>query len=351
MSFTISIPDALRRSVEAASKGRNTVVYTAKGQPCFMYVLRKFNVETIDASLGSGVHPAFVIDGVEKDAILIGMYGGAEVDGELVSQPGRKVRHTLSHDNSIALVRQNGAGHHLVTNAEWSAIGLRCWKDGFQPNGNSGYGRSSDDTTEFGVSEDGVPLPNAGGERILSGSGPTTWRHDNTPFGIADLNGNVWEWTPGMRIDAGEIHVIADNDAAMDSTSFAVGSAAWRAIDGSNGDLVAPGHANAVKYATSGTADYTLVRASGASFEGMTNPGGTPVSTAALQRLKAIGLFPVAASGLRSDSFTITMTSERMPLRGGYCTYGALAGVFALNLNISRSSTSALVGCRPAFAI
>jgi hypothetical protein len=30
-------------------------------------------------------------------------------------------------------------------------------------------------------------------ETTLAGSGPLSWRHDNTLAGIADLVGNVWE--------------------------------------------------------------------------------------------------------------------------------------------------------------
>lgn len=70
-----------------------------------------------------------------------------------------------------------------------------------------------------------------------TGSGPVSWRHDNTPFGIADLCGNVWEWAPGMRINAGEIQIIADNDAALTATDFSAGSAAWKAVDGATGAL------------------------------------------------------------------------------------------------------------------
>ena len=42
------------------------------------------------------------------------------------------------------------------------------------------------------------------------------WSHDGTPFGIWDLNGNVWEWVGELRIVDGEIQVIPDNDAADD---------------------------------------------------------------------------------------------------------------------------------------
>jgi hypothetical protein len=129
-------------------------------------------------------------------------------------------------------------------------------------------------------------------------------------------------------------------------------STAWKAIDGATGALVAPGTAGTVKYAISGTADYTLVRASGSSFEGMTNPGAVnPVSAAALQVLKQHGLFPVANTGLGGDAFYLTMTGERLPYRGGNWNNGASAGVSALLLHYVRSSADANVGCRPAFVL
>ena len=68
-----------------------------------------------------------------------------------------------------------------------------------------------------------------------------------------------------------------------------------QAIDGDTGLLINPTFTGtiaggdyvpttpkSVRYNTSGTANYTLVRTSGQSFEGMTNPGATPVSAAAL---------------------------------------------------------------------
>lgn len=355
MSLVINAPDALRKSVEAASGGRNTVLYTAKGQPCMMVVVPKFTAESVDASLGAGTHPAFLVGGVEKSELLIGQFCGASLNGELISQPGRAVAHTINHDEAVTLARANGAGWHVMTNVEWAAIMLRCWKDGFQPRGNTDYGRSSDATGEFGIQETGRAITTggvgSGGTRTLTGSGPVAWRHDRRPFGIADLNGNVWEWAPGMRIVAGEIQVLENNDAAASAADLSAASAAWRAIDAETGALTAPGAATAVRYAVSGTGNYSLVRASGASFEGMTNPGATPVGAAALALCKRLGLFPVAASGLGGDGFYATLTDERLPIRGGHWGYAAVAGVFALYLSSVRGGRSTTFGCRPAFVV
>ena len=352
MSITISVPDTLRRQVEAASQGRNTVLYTAKGQPCFMAVIPKFTLQSIDASLGTGDHPAFIVSGVAKSEIFIGQYIGFSSNGEMISVPGVDPIRSINFDNSVNLARANGTGWHIMTNAEWAALALWTWKNGTQPRGNDAYGRSTDVTTERAVDAATGRLAAATGTATTAtrtGSGPASWRHDQTPFGIADLAGNVWEWAAGMRINAGEIQIIENNNAALNATDLSAGSAAWQAIDGSNGDLVAPGSANTVKYATSGTTDYTLVRASGSSFEGMTNPGAVnPVGSAALERLKGLGLYPVAGS-LGGDGFYLSTSGERVPFRGGSWSNGALSGVFALHLSDARSVVSTSLGARPAF--
>lgn len=352
MALTINITDTLRKSVEAASGGRNTVLYTAKGQPCYMAVIPKFNLQDIDASLGTGTHPAFIVGGVEKSQLFIGQHIGVSRNGEMLSLPGVDPINSITHDAAVSLVRANGAGWHLMSNIEWAAISQWCWKNGFQPRGNSQYGRSSDLTTEVGVRQDGVtPGTTSGNARTLTGSGPTSWRHNNTPFGIADLNGNVWEWSPGMRLNAGEIQIIENNNAALSTADFGASSAEWKAVDGATGTLVAPGTAGTVKYANanSGTADFTLYRSSGSSFEGMANStGANPVSAAALQVLKRYGLFPIAAS-LGGDGFYLDVTGERVPVRGGLWYDAAFAGVFALYLSYARSYSDAALGARPAF--
>jgi hypothetical protein len=357
MALTINVPDTLRKAVESASGGRNTVLYTAKGQPCHMVVVPKFNLQDIDASLGTGTHPAFIVGGVEKSQIFLGQHIGVSRNGEMLSLPGVDPINSINHDAAVSLVRANGPGWHLMSNVEYAAIALWCWKNGFQPRGNSQFGRSSDATSEVGVRSDGLAVTgaNQGSQsRTLTGSGPTSWRHDNTPFGIADLNGNVWEWSPGMRINNGEIQVIENNNAALSTADFGASSAEWMAIDGATGALVAPGTAGTVKYAAanSGTADYTLYRASGSSFEGMVNStGANPVSAAAIAKLKALGLFPVAPSGLGGDGFYLSMSGERLPFRGGSWSDAAISGVFALYLLNARTSSGANIGARPAFVL
>ena len=348
----VFIKDVYRQQVEAASGGRQTVLYTAKGQPSIMNIIPVFNLQDINAGLGTGVHPAFIVGGVQKSELFIGTHIGSVSENELISQPKVEPANSRNHDQFVTLARACGAGWHVMTNAEWSAIALWSHKNGTMPRGNTNYGRSSDALYETARRMDLLEHGNTSGNPLTrTGSGPATWRHDHTMHGISDLCGNGWEWNPGMRAVYGEIQVIANNDAALTATDFSENSSAWCAIDGATGDLVAPGHANAVKYAASGTEAYTLVCTNSAPFERMTNPGSTPVSVVALQKLKAYGLFPVAGTGLGGDTFWYSSTKESIPLRGGNYAYGGLAGMFAINLSYMRTTSNMSTCARPAFVL
>jgi hypothetical protein len=349
---TIFVKDDLRASVEAASGGKQTVLYTAAGHPSFMNIIPAFNLEDIDAGLGTGLHPAFIVNSTNKGQIFVGTYQGITKDGNLISLPGVVPTVSQNFDTFRTQVAANGLGWHLMTNVERIAIALWCWKNSFQPRGNNNYGRDVGNTWETARRADGLaPGYTTSGGIALTGSGPASWRHDNTPSGISDLNGNIWEWVTGMRVNDGEIQVLANNNGADNTADVSSASALWKAIDGTNGNLVAPGSANTVKYALSGTANYTLVRASGSSFEGMTNPGSTPVAAGAITVLKQYGLYPVAASGLGGDGFWLDVTGERVPVVGGNWSGAAGAGVFALNLLGARSDVRDYIGARPAYVL
>lgn len=351
--LTILIKDSLRQSVELASGGLQTVLYTAKGQATYMNIIQKYDMSTIDASL-SGTHPAFIVDGVEKPEIFIGTYQGRIVNGELLSLPNVEPSHSTNYDNFLTAARACGNGHHLITNAEWSAVALQCYKDNTQPLGNTYYGRSSENPLLVGRRPDGLaPGNTTGSARTLTGSGPVQWRHNGKENGIADLSGNVWEWNSGMRLLNGEIQIIENNNAAKSAINLGAASTEWKAIDGATGNLVTPDGSGTtpgtVKFATSGTADYTI---NGSTFGAIKNLSTVnPVSAAALIKLKALCLFPVvdAVATFNGDGLWLNLTIESLPFRGGFWSNAAAAGVFALALNLARSFTTANFGARPAF--
>ena len=370
---TIFSKDSLRASVEAASGGRQTVLYTALGQPTYMNVIPQFDGQSLDPGLPAGPHEMFMVGGVAKSEYFVGTFQGQVVNGELLSLPSVDPSASMSHDQAVAYARACGVGHHVMTNAAFAGIALWCRANSFQPRGNTSYGKSADSSWETARRIDGFgPGNTAGTPRILTGSGPASWRHDNTPSGISDLNGNIWEWTPGVRLMAGEIQIITGNNAALSSTDMSSASAEWKAINGATGALMTPTFtgtiasgdyvattANSVRLAAAGTANYTLVRASGQSFEAMTNPGVTPVGAVALALLKSIGLFPVASllggtiavPAANGDGIWSTLKDERLPVRGGSWSYAATSGVFALGLDAGRLSSSSDIGARPAFVL
>lgn len=368
---TIFIKDALRASVEAASGGRQTVLYTALGQPTYMNVIPQFKLEDVDAEIGIGVHPAFIVNGVAKSEIFIGTYQGAVKNGELLSLPGVDPKGGNSHDTMVDYARACGAGFHCMSNAEFAALALWCRKNGFSPRGNNNYGRDHAQTHETGRRQDGLLVGDTSGYgRALTGSGPVSWRHDNTPNGIADLCGNIWEICPGLRIvpaGAGlaEIQIIANNDAALNATDLSATSASWKAIHGSTGALITPTFtgslavgdylattANSVKIGATSSAAYTLGNPTATTFDSMVNNHATPVAAPALQALKALGIFPVTGVGtLSGDGFLIDLTAERIALRGGGYSNTLTTGIFAINLMQQRMAISQNIGARPAFVL
>lgn len=363
---TIFIKDDLRASVEAATGGKITVLYTDSGQPSYMNVIPRFNIEDIDPALGSGTHPAFIVGGVEKSEIFIGTYQGIDKNGEYLSLPGVDPTASRNFDSFVNLVRANGPGWHLITNAEWAAIALWCRKNGFMPNGNNNYGRDHAAKWETGRRQDGrAPGESSGTARILTGSGPNSWRHDNSASGISDLNGNIIEWTPGLRLMDGEIQIIPNNDAALASADFSKGSSQWRAILASDGSLVAPGTAGTLKYDSSGESSGSPILsdiianptgepgddgngefyASGA-YESVTTGNGISAPNLA----KILGLYP-HDTGLGGDYLYVRNHGERLPFRGGTWDSSANAGLFFLYLGHPRTYSGTALGSRPAFVL
>jgi len=338
---TIFTKDTLRASVEASTGGKVTVLYDDKGYPSYMHVIPKFKVEDIDPALGSGVHPAFVVGGVEKSEIFIGQHQAHVKDNRAVSLPGLDQKTYTTFDKAKEYCKNKGQGWHMMTNWEWAAVALWALKNGYQPRGNTNYGRSHEATYETGVRQDGL-APSAGGAaRTLSGSGPASWRHDNSYAGIADLVGNVWEWNDGLKVVDGKIFMPSDNNYALDEaqwndTGIFLDSTAAGDGSGDDGDPVLND-----TLSTPLTPDsYAYIP----NWKDMTTATGVIIPDS----LKQACVAPYGDAG-QKGAIWMRNYGERLPIRGGDWNGGGGAGLFALLLGNERSISYSNVGFRPAF--
>lgn len=336
--------DMLKLAVEGLSS-RNTVVLDDRGMPSIMVRVPKFKVSDVIDGATQDAHHMFIVDGVEKDQVLISKYQNIVKDGRAYSLPMMDPKHTLTFDQAKAFCEAKGPGFHLLTNAERAGLALWSKKNGTMPRGNNNYGADISAAHEKGIATSMSDATRIG--RIATGSGPASWAHDGTGEGIYDLNGNVWEWMGGMRIVGGEIQVIVNNNAAM-PVDQGVSSTLWKAIL-EDGTLVAPGTTGTLKYdgtsATKLSKTVSLVGSGSSEFKTLAKDAGI---TTVPQIAKALGLFPVDALG-GGDRLYVNSDGERLPYFGGNWPYGANAGVFAVILTYPRSVSSISIGFRSAY--
>ena len=356
MAFTFSMKDTYRQSVEAASGGKQTVLYDDKGNPSIMNIVPKQTYKSLGISDNDKAHHAWVINGKEVPEIFIGTYLAYVHDGRAYSLPGQVPKVYTNHDLAVAYCRAKGEGWHCMTNAEYAAIALWCKKNGSYPRGNNSYGSDHGYPHETcrPATVDGDGRTNLG----ITGSGPCSWTHDGTPAGIYGLNGDAWEWSTGLRAVNGEFQILEDNNAALSSADLTAGSAQWKAIL-EDGTLVAPGTDGTLKFQPTGetsgatqivkevthttldTTDTSTSFKDLAVVEGITIP----------DIMKALALYPSDNSDHGGDRFWGRNNGERCFFRGGRWDGGASAGVFALNGSAPRSHSAGTVGFRPAYVL
>ncbi|MDR2815767.1 MAG: formylglycine-generating enzyme family protein [Proteiniphilum sp.] len=319
--------DTLFNAVLAATGGKVYVKYNVNGDPLYMVRIPKFNVEDLDPTLGSGVHPAFVVDGVIKNEIFIGAYQAIFEKGYAISIPGCSPKVSINFDQAKAACTANGPGFHLMTNWEWAAVALWCLKNGFQPRGNTNYLKS-----HAAPYETGTPAPDNPTAKTLGGSGPVSWRHDNSIAGIADLVGNVWEWQDGFKIVDGKVYMPVDND-------FNLAEANW------------PNPTGAQVIFPASSASESGWRTMATTFGSLSDAVKKQLAQAMIVPNITSGNTPLTIFSQAKGGFWITAEGERFPIRGGAWSDGASAGVASLSLSTARSNVYTGFGCRAAFIV
>ena len=215
----------------------NELIYDNAGMPSIMVKIPKMTYKQLGMGESAAVHPAFIVNGQEVDAIYISKYQNIVQDGRAYSLGGVDPAASLDMDHARQYCEAKGEGWHLMTRMEWGLIQRMCEAAGFVPKGNNNYGRH--DSESFYKA---IPTYMSGNKigRVATGTGPLTWYHDNSPSGISGLTGNVWEWMGAVRSVYGEIQFLVNNNGADSAHSQSPTSTEWKAISCVDGSFITP---------------------------------------------------------------------------------------------------------------
>lgn len=342
--------DDLQGAVAQFGAG-NKVIYDDIGMPSIMVGVPKMKYSDIITGGTDEVLPFWIVDGEEKNTIWVSKFQNIVENDRAYSLAMKLPRNYITFDQSVAACRKKGNGWHLNQTGIFACLNLLSQKMGTVPHGNTNYGKDYYHAYEHGI------MPQGEANRTLTGSGEPTWYHNHDTSGIADLNGNVWEWTGGLRLVDGEIQIIPYGNCMKLDCDMSAESTLWKAIK-PDGTLVEPGTAGTLKIDRTSASDATL-RINTSITAQTTDSNDTSVvfkSTAAVsgvsipKLLIALGLFPDSGvTGYGNDRFWARNNGERLPVRGSCFHHASASGPSALYLDAARSLSNDCVGFRSAF--
>lgn len=398
-----------------AEKYGNVVKYDASGNVAGIFVrFQKMKSSDLVAGLPDHTHPAFIVNGVEQDYILLGKYKAGEngdSNGPLLSLPNIPPIRSLGADQCLSRMKLAGPGITGMTCADYGFIKLLAQKNGWVPHGNNNWGQDYRDGTAWQVNQQltigtvraykgylytckiahttaaelkpdlaptywekgklvgGISWDNSqdnnyqSGYRTLNGTGPLDWYLGNDPGNLADIIGSSMEQQYGYRIVDMELQILENNNAADPEADLSATSAEWKAILPNQSDdgytLVAPGTAGTLHWRWLNS-KITLDAGAPPEAEYDNEFRGTSFKDLAVNStnlpfiphiVKELGLFPTGAGDTAQGYYYIQMThEERFPRRGGDCSSTSGGGLGCVSSSSSRAAAGAGYGARPRFS-
>lgn len=298
----------------------NVVIFDNAGLPSIMVRLTR-------PQESEKVHPMFIIGGEVYDEIYISKYKNCIINGKAYSLPMQKPATNITLDDAEKACFEKGEGWHLLTAQERGYIAEHCHKTGIFPHGNTDYGKYHANLEEKCECYDN--------SWMLTGSGPETWMHDHTVFGIDGLCGDIWEWFRGMRLMNGELQITNNNDAAM-KIDLSENSKNWIPVEVEGEKVYLIAEDGFVKFSTEEPEDRNY---DGCRWEEVEYDFEIP------EELKNLALF----NGEPKAYIYVDMNGERLPFCGGGWSNTSYAGVYSVDLYSPRSHSSGNLGFRSAF--
>ena len=278
----------------------------------------------------------FIIEGKEVDAIYISKYPNVIIDGRPYSLPLQDPTTGINFDEALETCRRKGEGWHLMTAVEWEYILDEARANHTTPHGNTDWGKNYYDKEEIGNRS------GCGAGRTLTGSGPVTWNHDRTQYGVSDMCGNVWEWLAGLRLMEGNIEYVPYNNAALNYCNLSKDSEEWKAVEVGGNPVrfeVMDGDISITTADTQDEPDYD-----GVAWEDL------KVDLSEIpQEIKDLGLINKENMEDYKAYVWIDTEGERLPLRGSAFLDTSNSGPSALYLRSVRSNSYDGIGFRSAF--